>query len=113
MKLFGRKKREDSPAFRRDMAKKIDGMSIKYVTERHDDSDTSGDSVIGRNGSLIVKDRELLVYSSSDIVFRAEIDRLSMSPLLSGEGIILEGNDTEHGGTHRKIIAYHTYYLKT
>ena len=48
MKLFGRKKREDSPAFRRDMAKKIDGMSIKYVTERHDDSDTSGDSVIGR-----------------------------------------------------------------
>ena len=106
MKLFGRKKREDSPAFRRDMAKKIDGMSIKYVTERHDDSDTSGDSVI-------VKDRELLVYSSSDIVFRAEIDRLSMSPLLSGEGIILEGNDTEHGGTHRKIIAYYTYYLKT
>ena len=43
----------------------------------------------------------------------AEIDRLSMSPLLSGEGIILEGNDTEHGGTHRKIIAYYTYYLKT
>ena len=34
MKLFNRKKREDSPAFRRNMAKKINGMSVKYVTER-------------------------------------------------------------------------------
>ncbi len=113
MKLFGRKKREDSPAFRRDMAKKIDGMSVKYVTERRGDGDTSGDFVIGRSGALIVKDRELLVYSSSDVVFRAEIDKLSMSPLLSGEGIILEGDDAEHGGEHRKIIAYYTYYLKS
>lgn len=113
MKLFNRKKREDSPAFRRDMAKKINGMSIKYVTERHGGGEAGDDSVIGRSGALIVRDGELIVYSSSDVVFRAEVDGLSMSPLLSGEGIILEGDDTEHGGAHRKIIAYYTYYLKS
>lgn len=99
---------ENSKRFRRDMAKKIDGKKLKYVTERIDEEE----SVIGREGALICKEDELLVYSSSNVVFRARIDELLMNELLSMEGIILTGSDLEHGGVHRSIIAYYTYYRK-
>lgn len=109
-RLFGRRrKNENSAAFRREMAKKLDGRHIKYVTERTD----SDDFVIGRDGALIVKDDCLLVYSSANVVFRGRIDELRMSELLSLEGVIIEGNDIEHDGRHRKVIAYYTYYLKS
>jgi len=106
-KLF-RSKNENSKIFRREMAKRLDGRSIKYVTERIQDTD----SVVGREGALIVKGDELLVYSSADVVFRAKIDELRASELLSLEGVILTGSDIAHGGNERKIIAYYTYYLK-
>lgn len=99
---------ENSKRFRRDMAKKIDGKKLKYVTERVDEEE----SVIGREGALICKEDELLVYSSSNVVFRARIDELLMNELLSMEGIILTGSDLEHGSIHRSIIAYYTYYRK-
>ena len=79
------------------------------MTERTD----SDDFVIGRDGALIVKDDCLLVYSSANVVFRGRIDELRMSELLSLEGVIIEGNDIEHDGRHRKVIAYYTYYLKS
>lgn len=115
MGIFNRfgKRREETPAFRRSMAKRLDGMAVKYVTERDSNADSaSEEAVIGRGGALIVKASELLVYSDADVVFRGDIDRLSMSQLLSGDGVIIEGEDTEHGGKHRKIIAYYTYHLK-
>lgn len=122
--LFG-KKREDSAAERRRMAKRLDGMALKYVVERDSDeaegadgevaaqSGAAADRVIGRSGALILKEDRLLVYSDADVIFRARVDSLSMGMLLSGDGVILEGNDEENGGRHRKIIAYFTYYLKT
>ena len=36
MPFWKKKKKEDSPAFRREMAEKIAGKHIKYVTERID-----------------------------------------------------------------------------
>lgn len=121
--LFG-KKREDSAAERRKMAKRLDGMALKYVVERDcDEAESEGDAaevqsgaasdrVIGRSGALILKEDRLLVYSDADVIFRAKVDSLSMGMLLSGDGVILEGDDEENGGRHRKIIAYFTYYLK-
>lgn len=109
MFLFGRKKKEGSRAFRREMAKKLDGRAIKYVTERVEDG---SESVIGRQGALIVKGSELLVYSSADVVMRAPIDETDAAELLSLEGVILSGPDLEHGGEFRSVIAYYTYYIK-
>ena len=106
-KLFS-SKNENSKNFKREMAKRLDGRAIKYVTER----DETADSVIGREGALIIKGDELLVYSSADVVFRAKIDEMKASELLSLEGVILSGSDIEHDGIERQIIAYYTYYLK-
>ncbi len=102
------KNKEGSRAFRRKMAASLNGRHIKYVTER----ENYEDSVIGREGALIVKEDELLVYSSADVVFRAKIDQLDASELMSKEGAILTGPDIEHGGRMRTVIAYYTYYIK-
>lgn len=108
IKQFTVSKNENARSFRRDMAKQLNSRKIKYVTERIGDEDY----VIGKEGSLIRKDNELLVLSSDTIVFRAKIDLLQMNELLSFEGIILTGEDLEHEGKKRCVIAYYTYYRK-
>ncbi|MBR2459623.1 MAG: hypothetical protein IKB34_00115 [Clostridia bacterium] len=107
MWFFGKKKKTDYLDGRK-MAEKLNGKHIKYVTERKDDEDT----VIGRDGALIVKGDEFLVFSSADVVFRCHIDELQASELLSLEGVIINAPDIEHGGEFRTVIAYYTYYIK-
>lgn len=105
--LFKGKKRSEYPDGW-EMGAKLNGKHIKYVTERRDDEDY----VIGKEGALIVKEDELLVFSSADVVFRCKLDDLQASELLSLEGVILKGPDIEHGGEFRNVIAYYTYYIK-
>ena len=105
--LFGGKKRSEYPDGR-EMAERLNGKHVKYVTERKDDEDY----VIGKEGALILKGDELLVFSSADVVFRCKVDELQASELLSLEGVILKGPDIEHGGEYRNVIAYYTYYIK-
>ena len=105
-KLFSRKKDPNSKQFRREMAISIHGRHIRYVTEKKD----GVEEVIGRNGNINIKDDELLVYASSDVVFRAKIDELQMWELLSKDGIVLTGADLEHGGIERTVIAFYVYY---
>lgn len=101
-------KNENSKSFRRDMAKRLDGRKIKYVTERIADEDY----VIGKEGAIIRKEDELAVLSTDDVVFRAKTDTLQMNELLSLDGIILTGEDLEHDGKQRCVVAYYTYYRK-
>ena len=94
--------------FRREMAERIAGQYIKYVTERINNVD----EVIGRKGSLAIREDEFLVFASADILFRCKIDELRASELLSKDGVVLIGPDVEHGGEERTIIAYYVYYRK-
>lgn len=107
MGLFGRRKKDGGRAANRDLAKKLDGRAVKYVTERTAD----GESVIGREGALIVKGGELLVYSSADVVFRCLIDGMTAGELLSLGGVIITAPDVGHGGEVRTVTAYYTHYL--
>ena len=104
--LFFKKKDENSKSFRHEMAKKLDGKHIKYVSERHSDVD----EIIGREGALIIKNDEFIVYASQDILFRAKIDDLKAWELLSLDGVVLTAPDLEHEGKERTIIAYYKYY---
>ncbi|MBQ8383386.1 MAG: hypothetical protein IJX47_09305 [Clostridia bacterium] len=106
MPFWKKKKKEDSPAFRREMAEKIAGKHIKYVTERIDNEDI----VIGRQGSLCLRNGEMIVFASADILFRTPVDSLTASELMSLDGVILTGPDLEHGGEMRTVIAYYLYY---
>ena len=68
MGLFSRwkKKNPDSKQFRREMVLSVNGRHIRYVTEKRN----GVDEVIGRNGNLNIHEDCLLVYASSDVIFR-------------------------------------------
>ena len=86
----------------------LHGMAIKYVTERK----TDNDDVVGRGGSISIRDGVLIIFASSEIVFRCPVEQVTASQLLSGDGVVIEGPDSEHGGIIRKLIAYYVYYRK-
>lgn len=86
----------------------LHGQAIRYVTERINDND----DVIGRGGSITVTDTELLVFASGEIIFRAKIESVKASNLLSGDGVVLSAPDLIHNGENRTVIAYFVYYRK-
>ena len=99
-------KNPDSKRFKWDMAKQISGHHVKYVTEEINGTH----EVIGRSGGLNIKDDELLVFASADVLFRCKIDELEAWELLSKDGVVLTGPDLEHGGERRTVIAFYVYY---
>ncbi len=103
---FTKSKNPNSPRYRMDMAKRICGHHVKYVTERIDNVD----EVIGRSGSLNMRDDELLVYASFDVLMRCKIEQMQASELLSKDGVVITAPDLEHGGKERTIIVYYVYY---
>ena len=109
MGLFKRRsKNPDSIKYKREMAERIIGHHIKYVTERKDNVD----EVIGREGSLNIKDDELLVFGSGDILMRCKIENMQAWELLSKDGVVITAPDDAHGGIERTIVVYYVYYRK-
>ena len=105
-KLFSRKPKPNSRAYRREMAEKICGHHVRYVTENRN----GVDEVIGREGSLALRNGELMVHASEEILFRCRVDDLDAWELLSKDGVVLTAPDLAHGGTVRTIIVYYVYY---
>lgn len=99
-------KNPESKRYRMDMAKRICGHHVKYVTERKDDVE----EVIGRSGGLNIRDDELLVFASAEVLMRCKIADMQAAELLSHDGVVITAPDLEHGGTVRTIIVYYVYY---
>ncbi len=99
-------KNPDSKRYRMDMAKRICGHHIKYVTERKD----GVEEVIGRSGGLNIREDELLVFASADVLMRCKIADMQAAELLSHDGVVITAPDLEHGGEIRTVIAYYVYY---
>lgn len=110
MPLFKKKKDENSIPFRREMASKIAKHSLRYVSERVGETDI----IVSKGGEMHIKDGVFYVYSGAEYgsktVFSCEVDKMKSSELLSLEGAILEGPDSQSGGKTRKIIVYYVYY---
>lgn len=104
--IFKKKKAEDTVAFRVQMAKKIALHRLRYVTERIDETDL----IIGRDGGFNIRNGEFIVSADNHVIFRANVDELQASELMSLEGAILTAPDLENGGKMRTIIAYYVYY---
>ena len=106
--LFKRlfKAKEGSLRFKQEMADRMNGRHIKYVTERIDDQDI----VIGHDGCIAVRNGELTVLSDGTEKFRVTISEMTASELMSLEGVILSGPDLESDGKERTVIAYYKYY---
>lgn len=99
-------KNPESSRFRHDMAKQICGHHIRYITEKKNDVD----EVIGRDGSLNIKDDCLIVSTPSDTILRCHIDEMQAWELLSHDGVVITAPDIEHGGVERTIIVFYVYY---
>ena len=99
-------KNPDSKRYKWEMARQICGHHVKYVTEEINGTH----EVIGRSGGLNIKNDELLVFASADVLFRCKIDDLQAWELLSKDGVIISGPDNAHGGVERTIIVYYVYY---
>ena len=88
------------------MAEQMCGHHIRYVTEKQN----GVDEVIGRNGGLNIRDDELLVFASADVIFRCKIDDMQAWELLSKDGVVITAPDLEHDGVERTIIVFYVYY---
>ncbi len=99
-------KNPNSKRFRWDMARKICGHHVKYVTEEIDGTH----EVIGRSGGLNIKDDELLVFASADVLMRCKIEEMQAWELLSKDGVVITAPDLEHGGKMRTVIVHYVYY---
>lgn len=104
--LFGGKRNPDSLKYRREMARSIAGHSIRYVTEKRN----GVEEVIGRGGSVDIRNGEFIVFASSDVLFRCAVDELRAWELLSRDGVVLTAPDATVGGKERTIVVYYVYY---
>ena len=102
--MFGLGKVSKEVKFRRKMAKKLHGMHIKYVMERLSDED---DIIVGREGALLTRGDEFIVFASQKDVFRSKIDEPEFSELMSLGGVIVTGVDLL-SGNERSVIAHYT-----
>ncbi|MCQ2430768.1 MAG: hypothetical protein MJ192_10615 [Clostridia bacterium] len=108
-KLFEKLTKSSNPEssrYRHDMAKQICGHHIRYITEKKNDVD----EVIGRDGSLNIKDDCLIVSTPADTILRCRIDEMQAWELLSHDGVVITAPDIEHGGVERTIIVFYVYY---
>ena len=112
MGLFSRLKKkmipknENSVAFRREMAQRISGKIVKYVSERKDNVE----SLLGHEGSISLRDGQIIVLSSGNIVMRCSADKMKASELLSLDGVIITAPDLERNGEEHTIVAYYKYF---
>jgi hypothetical protein len=104
--IFKKKKPEDTPAFRMEMAKKIAVHRLRYVTEREGDTEL----VIGRDGGFNIRNGEFIVSADNRVIFRCNVKDMQASELLSKEGAILTAPDLENGGNVRTIVVYYVYF---
>ncbi|MBQ3900175.1 MAG: hypothetical protein II736_00485 [Clostridia bacterium] len=103
---FTRSKNPDSKRFKRDMARHLDGRSLKCVTEKID----GVEEIVGRGGAIAVRDDELIVLGGQDVVLRTKILSMNAWELMSLEGVVITAPDEEHGGVERTIVAYYSYW---
>ena len=108
MGLFSRffKKDPSSLTFKREMVQMISNKRIKYVGEKID----GVEEIIGKGGSISIRDDEILVFSSADVLLRTKIADMNAAELLSKDGVIITAPDLEHGGKERTIVVYYVYY---
>ena len=99
-------KNPDSKRFKWDMAKQISGHHVKYVTEEINGTH----EVIGRSGALNIRDDELLVFASADVLMRCKIEDMQAWELLSKDCVFITAPDLEHDGRMRTVIVHYVYY---
>lgn len=101
----------DTPGSKKDRIKRanaLHGQTIRYVSEMQDGVET----IIGRGGNASVRDGELLIFSSNEVIFRSPCVEVLTADLLSGDGVVLRGPDAVSGSPGRTVTIYFVDYHK-
>ncbi len=105
MGLFSRG--ENSKKFKLQQAEKFNNLVIESVTER-----VEGEEIlVGSAGSTSMKGKRFIICSAGRVVFEGDIYDISISELMSRNGIIIRGHDFETG-RERTVVAHFSYYRK-
>ena len=107
-KGFTKSKNPDSKRYKRDMARHLDGMALRCVTERKE----GVEEVIGKSGAIILKEDELIVYSGQEILVRVNIYAMKAWELMSLDGVVISFPDPAAEDGERTVTAYYSYYRK-
>ena len=96
-----------SRAYKLMMAEKFNNLIVESVTERIDNEEI----LIGKSGSISIKDKVLIVCCEGKVVFHGNAEEITVSELMSRNGVIISGYDDERG-EERTVVAHFSYYRK-
>lgn len=96
-----------SKAYNLMMAEKFNNLIIESVTERIDNEEL----LIGKSGSISLRDKTLIVCCDGKVVFHGNAEEVTVSELMSRNGVIIAGYDDEKGEM-RTVVAHFSYYRK-
>lgn len=107
-KLFRRKDNTDSYAYHLEEVRRIAACGVKYVTEYVD----GNDNVVGRGGSMAIKDEIFIIDSSGKRLFMCPVKDLGINHLMSGNGVMISGSNMLEDGNVRVLTVHFVYYRK-
>lgn len=103
--MFGKKVREKQENERR--LRTLHGREVKYVSRR--DSLSYGETIIGKDGYINIKEDELIIICDGNVIFRHPLEGLKGAELLSLEGINLRYSEGEDLLSYT-VVAYYKYH---
>lgn len=97
----------NTKAYRLMMAEKFNNLIVESVTERIDNEEI----LVGKSGSVSIKDKTFIICCDGKVVFHGNAEEITVSELMSRNGIIVAGFDEEKG-EERTVVAHFSYYRK-
>ncbi|MBQ5810713.1 MAG: hypothetical protein IIW23_03945 [Clostridia bacterium] len=107
MGLFCRNK-ENSRRFKKQIAQKVGGHRLRYVTQR--DADGNED-ILGKGGGISFSGDRVNVFSENGRHLTVDIYEAKIYELMSNDGAVVSGTDIETG-EKKTVVAYYVYYRK-
>ena len=88
------------------IAKSFNGKCVNYVTRRVEDENGVRDEIVGKSGRIAVVDGFIKVICETEDVFRCREDQAKVNVLLSGNGAVVEGENSVIGSKDKIIVYY-------
>lgn len=107
MGLFSKSK-ENSKKFKKQIAQKVGGHRLRYVTQR----DALGnEDILGKGGGISFSGDKVNVFSENGRHLTVNIYEAKIYELMSNDGAVVSGKDAETG-EEKCVVAYYVYYRK-
>lgn len=107
MGLFSKNK-ENSKKFKRQIADKVSGHRLRYVTLR---DELGNEDILGKGGGISRSGDRVNIFSENGRHLTVDIYEAKIYELMSNDGAVVSGTDLETG-ENKTVVAYYVYYRK-